>query len=1418
MGQLVKSYIRRFRKAHRKTRRRASVLFVLAVFVAVGVFWQLRATGIAMINETDCGLTEHTHTDACYEDVLVCNILASSSHTHTAECYEKILVCGLEEHTHTVECIIDTTADVETAEDWEATLPELTGVWADDVVAIAESQLGYTESTANYTLDEDSTSHKGYTRYGEWAENLYGDWDGLFAMFCLSYAGISEEDYPMSAGANAWVVQLEESGFYAEATEVTPQIGDLIFLDTDEDGTADRVGILTALDEETLTVVQGDYAETEGEAEEMQEAESVEAATDTTTVQSAAEEIDAVCQVEYAVGDAVILGYGVLPTQEVQEVQEVQEAQEAQEVQEAQDAQEVQEAEEAQEAESAEAETDTNTLQSATVRLMATNNSYNTESEFYLFIHNNSDSSLGPTNYEDTSKKFTNVLSNVVLSYTDDDDSSTYYLIPVSYFETYLGGTVSSYKFDPTNTEDCALYYAPDAEGASLANATSKGKYVYVGSKDEDADSTNDSEGWYLRVQDTGTTYSSPRRSNVYYIPPTQSIVLNLGNNNGTDGSTQYGGDTTGTTLRYTVDLSKVVDGNQEASIYLPSNNNLDQIFTVSDAGTADTSDDVTVNLGKEAKYDYKLVGWYNIATGEYYDVSGDSVTATVSFYENNVFYADWIAESYSIGELDSSVVKQVETEDTSSFVTIHMFDYNELFNLYSTSLTQTGLTSETWTDILSSSSTPLEESALKSSFIFFGTEMVTIANKTKSGLLMNAANRLKQNLWTGHTDLRSDYQYGQYPGLLSLLGEDNTTNSTLLQMLFNTEADADDYGVTYVGTGNYLFSYSDDTCEYSFNSEKSTAVYDVDGDTANNGGRFYVYDATQTLGTSNTGSFLPYNQYSSSGYSLSDGLVNYWFGLEMEVNFYLPQDTSEGSEGSPVNTISLSNGSTADMEFNFSGDDDVWIFVDDELVLDLGGDHNRLDGTINFSTNTTSITNHPAATSGYDSTTKTTGGLDLSAGSHTLKVYYLERGASASNLAMSFTLPPAWICQSEEAQTVVAEKTWYNAYDEEITGTATANCPSVLMGLFKGYMSSEYTVQDFTYTVEGTDYTLDSSGNCYDTDGSLLAYLKGDGTLFVLVDTQTLSYNASAENYGWAYTWKLLDDDATYEVQELNRPTESEYVEIKNDADEDETDTTYWEVVNYEDLADMIAALGDGETLTIALTDGAQTADTTNRGSYPETVTGYAIKSDGYETNTMNGIGTDSITFSQAAEWLRSSTYIYGAAVDIPADAQWTLVPISGSTDTFNIKGFTVTVPTFYLVNEKNFYLRVVKPNGAEPYLTLTDTTVGETAATPFSYNTLGELNTNKSTGLRVIIEDGKYALAAGRQNEYHKENVKIYLQAAYSKTTYTAVNKLKAYTMPEAGGSGVQTYWIFGAAISGSVSVGLLRKGLRRHRRKSA
>ncbi len=357
MKNIVNSYVRRFRAEHRRSHRMAAMLAALALLVAAGVAWQLHATGIAMTNETFCGLEEHTHTEDCYEKVLACgleeseghthtdacyeekkelvcgleeseghthtddcydadgNLICgqeeseghthtdacyetekvlvcgqeeSEGHTHTDECYEEQLTCGLEEHTHTVECLIDETADVETSDDWEKTLPEkLTGVWADDVVAVAESQIGYTESTANFTLDDDDETRKGYTRYGAWAGNEYGDWDAMFASFCLHYAGISKKDFPEATGAYAWSVSLKKIDLYQAAEDYTPVAGDLVFFDTDEDGKIDRVGIISAVNEkkEQLTVIEGDYEE---------------------------DNADAVCKNKYALNDSEIVGYGTV--------------------------------------------------------------------------------------------------------------------------------------------------------------------------------------------------------------------------------------------------------------------------------------------------------------------------------------------------------------------------------------------------------------------------------------------------------------------------------------------------------------------------------------------------------------------------------------------------------------------------------------------------------------------------------------------------------------------------------------------------------------------------------------------------------------------------------------------------------------------------------------------------------------------------------------------------------------------------------------------------------------------------------------------------------------------------------------------------------------------------------------------------
>jgi hypothetical protein len=64
---------------------------------------------------------------------------------------------------------------LETYINWEATLPvDRTGIYAEDLLAVAQSQLGYTESTKNYMVDESGTA-KGYTRYGEWYGSPYGD-------------------------------------------------------------------------------------------------------------------------------------------------------------------------------------------------------------------------------------------------------------------------------------------------------------------------------------------------------------------------------------------------------------------------------------------------------------------------------------------------------------------------------------------------------------------------------------------------------------------------------------------------------------------------------------------------------------------------------------------------------------------------------------------------------------------------------------------------------------------------------------------------------------------------------------------------------------------------------------------------------------------------------------------------------------------------------------------------------------------------------------------------------------------------------------------------------------------------------------------------------------------------------------------
>ena len=190
----------------------------------------------------------HAHSDACFEEISaeavpICSN-ADTEHIHTSLCYN--VVCGLEEHTHDVACYSDPTADVETAEKWESTFAdvELTGNWPEDVLAIARTQLGYTESTKNYEVRENGNLG-GYTRYGAWYGIPYGDWCAMFVSFCLNYAEV--EGMPLHAGVRPWIEELTELKLYHEANVYDPKPGDLIFYDWNHDNLSDHVGLVTEI-------------------------------------------------------------------------------------------------------------------------------------------------------------------------------------------------------------------------------------------------------------------------------------------------------------------------------------------------------------------------------------------------------------------------------------------------------------------------------------------------------------------------------------------------------------------------------------------------------------------------------------------------------------------------------------------------------------------------------------------------------------------------------------------------------------------------------------------------------------------------------------------------------------------------------------------------------------------------------------------------------------------------------------------------------------------------------------------------------------------------------------------------------------------------------------------------------------------
>lgn len=153
-------------------------------------------------------------------------------HHHTDACYEEVLTCPLPEHHHTVACLSDTSADLETPEEWQAANAEavMTGNWAEDLVSVAQTQLGYEQSEKNFEIDPaDGVTLRYYSRYGQSYGNPYGEWDVMFLSYCLKYAGIPQSAIPQEASVLALRSSMSDMDWLLDGEDgSTADVGDIV--------------------------------------------------------------------------------------------------------------------------------------------------------------------------------------------------------------------------------------------------------------------------------------------------------------------------------------------------------------------------------------------------------------------------------------------------------------------------------------------------------------------------------------------------------------------------------------------------------------------------------------------------------------------------------------------------------------------------------------------------------------------------------------------------------------------------------------------------------------------------------------------------------------------------------------------------------------------------------------------------------------------------------------------------------------------------------------------------------------------------------------------------------------------------------------------------------------------------------------
>ena len=879
--------------------RIAAMLPLFSLLVVLTVFWGLKLTGITLAGDAFCGYKEHEHGDSCYG--------AGSAD----------LICGLDEHIHKPECYSDITADVESAKDWEATLPTFEDYTVlERIFSVANTQQGYRESERNFIVDENREKH-GYTRYGEWYGHPYGDWSAMFVSFCLRYAGLG--NIPVNSGPEAMRVEWESEGLYTEAAGHTPLLGQIVFLDKDLNGQADSVAVVFQSRPKFITVYEGDYE-------------------------------NAVSTVKYYYADSQIMGFGLpdtsssltvldKPTDDNLQVGGVDKSNEQNDVMIDSVLQ------------NAAAENGTRIAITTEFNggLAVSTNHFvvytSSGSEYYAFDGNGN---AVPITVAPDGGIYAEVEDHSILFWTFTTSGNNYLIQNINtgkYMHAFAnngGGVTTSGAYTSTLVSSGSQYKIRSNSTDYAMLDTSSGKFVRTGSSSSAA------------------SFSFGLSSQCYiWLDGTNGGLMSLG------GSPN---------VCYTV--------NSEQIVKLPS------------------------EWQSPTKYSQTLRGWYDVTNSVYYPAGAEVIVKG-----NMVLYADWMATTYDIGQFNAQAVNSIST---NHIITTRVFDYNYLFNVLSQRATVSANSSshsETWSHVASGNVPYNNANTLD--FIF--------SDNDSGGKISMANNRNSNNQYEADVPIKTGILTEEIADILF-----NPYNS------FDPQTGEGIIGKNYLGTGDYLFQYMNDPSSpyygyYYYDSNLNSAAYNQSEQ------RFYVYDylvrtsdSANASGTEQYSDFLPFNspyantngqyvptyyydglngeyantthytfdiKYNTDNTNVNNVGANAASGLSMEMKFYIPDTPGEILEnGQTGNRDFFGN----EMHYQFSGDDDLWVLIDGEIILDLGGIHGSVSGDINFSTGIVTANGQQQRTI-----------YDLEPGEHTFTVYYLERGSSQSNCSMYFNIAP---------------------------------------------------------------------------------------------------------------------------------------------------------------------------------------------------------------------------------------------------------------------------------------------------------------------------------------------------------------------------------------------------------------------------